>query len=197
MLDPRAEKLARRGFKYLNRFMLLMWRLGWGKMINAMPDSMGRIMVITHTGRKSGLKRRTPVNYAVVEGELYCTAGFGVVSDWYKNIQKTPQVEVWLPEGRWAGEAEDVSAAPNRLPLMRQVLIGSGFVAPAMGVQPRAMGDESLDKVTQPYRLIHIKRTSPLSGEGGPGDLAWLNWVLGGLTLTVLLLGRLSKGRHS
>jgi len=33
--------------------------------------------VITHTGRKTGRKRRTPVNYAVVRDDVYCTAGFG------------------------------------------------------------------------------------------------------------------------
>ena len=66
-------------------------------------DLSGQIMVLTHTGRKSGLRRRTPVNYALVDGEVYCTAGFGQISDWYRNILANPQVEVWLPDGWWAG----------------------------------------------------------------------------------------------
>ena len=29
-VDPRVEEQLRQGFKYFNRFMLLMWRLGLG-----------------------------------------------------------------------------------------------------------------------------------------------------------------------
>ena len=87
-LDPQLEKQLRHfWFKYLNKFMLLMWRLGLGWMMNMWPDVFGQIMVIINTGWKTGLRRRTPVNYAIVNGELYCTAGFGQVAHWYRNIQ--------------------------------------------------------------------------------------------------------------
>ena len=86
-----------------------MWRLGMGEMINAWPKGLGRIMVITHTGRKSGLKHQTPVNYAMVDGELYCTAAFGEGSDWYHNVKAHPDVEIWLPDSWWEGVAEEVT----------------------------------------------------------------------------------------
>ncbi len=89
-LTPEVEERLRTGFKVLNKFMLLMWRLGLGWMLNIWPAGFGRIMVITHTGRKSGLRRRTPLNYAEVDGEIYCTAGFGHISDWYRNIMADP-----------------------------------------------------------------------------------------------------------
>ena len=84
------------GFKQLNRFMVAAWRLGLGGMINGCPKVMGRIMVLTTVGRKSGLFRRTPVNYAILDDEVYCTAGFGATTDWYRNVQADPQVEIWL-----------------------------------------------------------------------------------------------------
>src|SRR4029450_1428057 len=158
-------------FKYFNRFMLLMWRLGLGPSMSAYPDVGGRIMVIAHTGRKSGAVRRSPVNYAVVDDELYCTAGFGKGTDWYRNIVAHPNVEVWMPDGWWSGVAEDVTDDPRRLPLLRQVLIGSGVVAPAFGIDPKTMRDDALDAVTKEYRLIHIRRTAACTGPGGPGDL--------------------------
>ena len=68
--DPQFEEKLRQGFKYLNKFMLLLWRLGLGNLLNAWPDVGGRIMVITHTGRKTGLKRQTPVNYTIIDGEV-------------------------------------------------------------------------------------------------------------------------------
>ena len=183
-LDPQLEKQLRHfWFKYLNKFMLLMWRLGLGWMINAWPDVFGRIMVITNTGWKTGLRRRTPVNYANVFGEIYCTAGFGKVAHWYKNIQANPNVEIWLPDGWWAGVAEDVTDAENRLFLLREVLIASGFAAYAAGINPRTITDEELAETTASYRLIHIKRTEARTGSGGPGELAWV-WPVA----TVLLL---------
>ena len=60
-LSP-AYAALRQAFKYGNKFMLLMWRLGlqrWG-MSN---PYLGYIMGLTHTGRKSGLQRRTPINF--------------------------------------------------------------------------------------------------------------------------------------
>jgi deazaflavin-dependent oxidoreductase (nitroreductase family) len=188
-VESEMETKARQGFKYFNRFMLLMWRLGLGSWVNAWPEVGGRIMVITHIGRKSGHKRRSPVNYALIDGELYCTAGFGKISDWYRNLMVHPNVEVWLPEGWWDGTTEEVTDPGARLLLLRQVLINSGVVAPLMGVRPREMSDEALDAVTRDYRLIHIHRTAPCTGPGGPGDLAWV-WPLSTHVLLALLLLR-------
>jgi deazaflavin-dependent oxidoreductase (nitroreductase family) len=187
-IDSRDEEYLRQGFKTFNRFMLLMWRLGLGWMINYWPKGSGQIMVITHTGRKTGLKRQTPVNYALVDGELYCLSGFGM-SDWYRNILANPEVEVWLPDGWWAGVAEDVSQAGNRIALIRQVLIGSGFAAPLFGVNHTAMNDEELAAATADYRLIHIRRTEARTGPGGPGDLAWI-WPVATMLLVPLMLLR-------
>ena len=76
----RADAILRQGFKYGNKFMLLMWRLGMQRWGMSNPY-LGYIMVLTHTGRKSGRLRRTPVNYADSEGDIYCVAGFGAVAD--------------------------------------------------------------------------------------------------------------------
>jgi deazaflavin-dependent oxidoreductase (nitroreductase family) len=176
-IDPRLEDQLRQGFKYFNRFMLLMWRLGMGPLLNMGPALAGRYMVITHMGRKSGVKRRTPVNYALVDDDVYCVAGFGEASDWYRNIVANPQVEVWLPDGWWAGSAEEVTQPAARLPLLRQVLIGSGFAAYAAGVDPGQMTDEALDAATKEYRLVRIRRVAARTGQDGPGDLAWV-WPL-------------------
>jgi len=181
------EKALQQGFKYLNKFMLGMWRLGLGTWVNAWPEVGGRIMVITHTGRKSGLRRHTPVNYAIVDGELYCTAGFGPTSDWYRNIMADPQVEVWLPDGWWEGAAEDISQHPARTALLREVLIASGFAARAAGIDPRTMNDEEISQATSKYPLIHIRRVAPRTGPGGPGDLAWI-WPLATMILLPIAL---------
>jgi len=190
--DPRTEERLRQGFKQFNRFMMLIWRLGLGPWVNAWPEVGGRIMVITHIGRKTGIKRRTPVNYTIAGGEIYCTAGFGSKSDWYRNIIANPDVEVWLPDGWWAGVAEDVTHTDTRTPLLRQVLIDSGFAARAAGVDPVGTPSEEFEAVTADYRLIRIRRTEARTGSGGPGELAWL-WPLATMILLPLALLRRRK----
>src|SRR6185369_17401066 len=99
----------RKIFHAMNHFMVFMWKIGMGKMINMWPAGFGCIMVIKHRGRKSGKEYLTPVNYAIVDGKIYCTAGFGSISDWYRNMLANPNVELWLPEGKRKAQAEDIS----------------------------------------------------------------------------------------
>ncbi len=188
-----SQEYLRQGFKLFNRFMLLMWRLGLGPYVNFWPAVVGRIMVLAHTGRKSGLVRRTPVNYAVVNGDIYCVAGFGQTSDWYRNVKANPAVEVWLPDGWWAGAVEEVVDPNLRTPLIRQVLIASGFASYAAGLNPNRLSDEALGAATADYCLLRIRRSAARTGRGGPADLAWF-WPLA--TLTLLLFVLLPKQRR-
>ena len=156
-----ASDRWRQIFKRFNRFMLLMWRLGLGRWINAWPAVGGRIMVLGHTGRRSGLRRQTPVNYAQINGEVYCTAGFGPHCDWYRNLLANPEVEVWLPGGRRTGRAEDVSGCEQHLDLLRKVLIASGFAARLAGINPRSISDEDLQQLAAGYRLVRVRLADP------------------------------------
>jgi deazaflavin-dependent oxidoreductase (nitroreductase family) len=183
-----SEERLRRIFKSFNRFMLLLWRLGLGSWGNG-TEFGGSIMVIKHTGRKTGLTRYTPVNYAVVDGDIYCTAGFGSVCDWYSNLMAIPQVEIWLPDGRWAGVADDVSDSKDRGALLRQVIIASGFAGPLFGADPKKLTDADFEKLMDNYRLIRIQRKGAVTGPGGPGDLAWV-WPLSTFILLLLWFRR-------
>jgi deazaflavin-dependent oxidoreductase (nitroreductase family) len=166
MKMPSAQIIERmrQFFKALNVFMLWMWRLGLRKWMNICPPVIGRILVITHIGRKTGLPRHTPLNYTIVEGELYCMAGFGKISDWYRNMM-------------WAGVAEEVTGGDNTLPIIRQLVKDSGVAGLMFGLNAYTMSDEHLAAATKSYRLMRIRRTERLRGRGGPGDLAWL-WLI-------------------
>jgi deazaflavin-dependent oxidoreductase (nitroreductase family) len=194
-MDLEFSRKLQHGFRTFNRWMLLLWRLGLGSFLNMWPEVGGRIMVIKHTGRKSGLTRHTPVNYAVVKDDIYCTAGFGQVSDWYRNICANPKVEVWLPDGWYSGLAEDVSGCQENIGLMRQVLIASGFAARAFGINPKILSDEELARVCADYRLVRIRRTGARTGPGGPGDLAWV-WPVATLFLLLTRPRRRLWGRR-
>ncbi|MDD5371736.1 MAG: nitroreductase family deazaflavin-dependent oxidoreductase [Anaerolineaceae bacterium] len=186
-MDPRTTEQLQQGFKVLNRFMVSLFRLGLGPWVNLWPEVGGRIMVITHTGRRSGIKRYNPVNYTIMNGDVYCVAGFGSISDWYRNLRANPRVEIWLPDGWYAGLAEDVTGCPEHSLLMRQVLIASGFAARVAGINPQTFSDEALVKATADYRLVRIHRTAERTGRDGPGEMAWV-WPLATFLLLPLVL---------
>jgi deazaflavin-dependent oxidoreductase (nitroreductase family) len=186
-----SEDRLRTSFKAFNNFMILLWRLGLGSWGNGTKFG-GSLMVIKHRGRKTGLTRLTPVNYATIDGDIYCTSGFGKAADWYHNIQSNPEVEVWLPDSRWAGVAEDVTDAEDRVEILRRVITASGFAGPLFGANPKKLTDDDFEALMDSYRLIRVQRAEALTGPGGPGDLAWI-WPL----TTFVLLWMLSRRRRT
>lgn len=157
---PGQMQTLRRFFHSMNRFMVFMWKLGLGRMINCWPAGFGRIMVIRHRGRKSGREYLTPVNYAIVENEIYSTAGFGPKTDWYRNLLADPCVELWLPQGKRQARATDVSDSPRRMQLLRAIIIASGFAGPLMGVDQRKLTDARIAEIGKDYRLMHFQLES-------------------------------------
>ncbi len=156
-MDPKTEERMRQAFKSMNRFMIFMWKAHMGRLINIWPAVIGRIMVIKHVGRKSGLERLVPVNYAIVDGGIYCVAAFGARTHWYRNMMDLPDVELWLPNGKFPARAEDASDSPQRLLLIREVLISSGFAAYTFGgINPHKIDDVALNEETEKYRIVHF-----------------------------------------
>ena len=58
---------------------------------------MGHFLLLSHIGRKSGQPRQTVLEVLLHERAkdvYYVMAGWGERSDWVKNIEKTPQVQI-------------------------------------------------------------------------------------------------------
>lgn len=191
-MDPKRLRFLRRAFRSFNRGMVLMWRLGLGRFSGIWPEVFGRLMVVEHTGRRSGAAYLTPLNYTQVGEDIYCVAAFGERTDWYRNILSGVLVAVWLPEGRWVGTMTDVSDHPDRMARMRAVLIDAGFAAHAFGLHPRSMSEQELDETTRNYRLVRIRLASPAPTARGPGDLKWV-WLP--LALSALVLWQRQRQR--
>jgi deazaflavin-dependent oxidoreductase (nitroreductase family) len=189
-ITPETDVKFRKIFRSFNKFMLSLWRLGLGGFGNPTKYG-GAIMVIKHKGRKTGLTRYAPVNFAVIDEDVYCMAGFGEKTHWYQNILVEPEVELWLPDSRWAGIAEEASEAENRVEILRKVLVASGFAGPLFGANPRRMTDEQVEELLETYRLVRIQLAAPVTGPGGPGDLAWV-WPV----VTFVLLGILLRPKR-
>ncbi|NDJ76669.1 MAG: nitroreductase family deazaflavin-dependent oxidoreductase [Chloroflexi bacterium] len=79
--------------KWAYKFPILLWRLGLGRIT-------GRLfLVLTTTGRKSGLPRRTAIEYHTWHGRKYIYSAWGDRAQWYKNILADPLVTVQTSDG--------------------------------------------------------------------------------------------------
>jgi deazaflavin-dependent oxidoreductase (nitroreductase family) len=74
----------------------------------------GVVLLLTTTGRKSGLPRTTPLQFEKVGGDIYIASARGVEADWYKNILANPQVHVQIGSLEYDAIAEPV-ADPGRI----------------------------------------------------------------------------------
>ena len=88
--------------------MRALYRLGLGHFVG------GLILLLTTTGRKSGLARVTPLQYEEIDGAVYVASALGVKADWFRNILANPCVQVRVGSRQFQGMAETVTD-PGRI----------------------------------------------------------------------------------
>jgi len=178
-----ASRVLRRILKFINMFFMVpLFQLGLGSFVG--NPITGYIMVVKTIGRKTGKKRSVPVNYAILDGNIYCMAGFGKGTDWYRNLQSQPNIEIILPCGPLAGVAEDATNSEEATRILRQLLKNSGFAGFFAGFNPFTVSDAELREKTKDFPLVRIRPTGVGNGAGDAGG--WL-WVLS-LVVSVVVL---------
>jgi deazaflavin-dependent oxidoreductase (nitroreductase family) len=175
--------MGRRTFVLFNKlFMVPMFRLGFGPVVGNRLS--GYVMVLRTIGRKSGKIRYSPVNYAIYRGNVYCMAGFGHVSDWYRNIQATREVEALLPGAAIYGRVEVVDDPGERKLILRMILKNAGFAGFFEGFNPFTVSDEELLQKTAGLPLLRIH---PIGLGNGPSDPGGWVRVWSGLSVLALI----------
>jgi deazaflavin-dependent oxidoreductase (nitroreductase family) len=89
------------------RLPILLFRIGLGWLLGE------HFLLLTHTGRRTGLPRQAVlevVRHDPATDTYFVASGWGEKSDWFRNIQKTPEVEIQVGRRRLRAVAE-------RLPL--------------------------------------------------------------------------------
>lgn len=187
---PGAERQAdamRRGFRVLNRAMVPALRSPCGKWAGS-PWG-GYFALLTTTGRRTGLPRTTPLNYAIVDGDVHLLAGFGTRADWYRNLLADPAVTVRLPGRTLAGRAEPVDDPAAAVDAAVRVARNAGLALVLEGLNPLATTDDELRLRLAGRPVVRLRSEAPLlPGPWDPGGWAWLmpHVVLPGAVLAVL-----------
>ncbi len=194
------EEHARTGlrsvFKYTNKFLmvpLLRLGLGW-----AMGSPFGGyIMVLKTTGSKSGKSRYAPVNYTIVEGSVYCIAGWGRACHWFTNLEANPHVELLMPGGALAGMAEEVFDPEETRRVMLRILRNAGFATLFEGINPLTATDEQLMEKVSHAPIVRIRPVGIGNGPFDPGGLGWVLPTAAQLAGALWLARRLWRRRKS
>jgi deazaflavin-dependent oxidoreductase (nitroreductase family) len=69
----------------------------------------GLILLLRHTGRRSGKRYATPLQYERIDDDFYIGAARGQASDWFRNLQADPRVEVSVGRRTFQALAEPVT----------------------------------------------------------------------------------------
>ena len=96
-----SEKTIYHRMKSVNARMAANYKRGFG------PTRM--VLLLTTTGRKSGLPRVTPLQFEEVKGDYYIASARGREADWFKNVLANPNVHVQVREREFDAVAEPVT----------------------------------------------------------------------------------------
>ncbi|MBN2472543.1 MAG: nitroreductase family deazaflavin-dependent oxidoreductase [Anaerolineae bacterium] len=155
--------------RWLFRAPLVLWRLGLG-------DLLGRsLLLITHTGRRSGLPRRTLVEYHVLDSTRYAPVAFGPRAQWYRNISADPLVTVQDAYGTHAMRARRVTDPEELLAIYALIQARNPVM---LGGYLRSLGiPNTAQDVLQARDQVYIVAFEPSDAPTPPSLEADLKWV--------------------
>ena len=107
MTNSIVDRPPSKALRFGLRIPIFLYRIKLGWLLG------GRFLMLTHTGRKSGLPRQTIIEVVKHDKETntyYVVSGWGEKADWYRNIRKTPQVTVQSGRRKFQTTAEFIPA---------------------------------------------------------------------------------------
>lgn len=103
MTNSIVDRPPSKALRFGLRLPIFLYRIKLGWLLG------DRFLMLTHTGRKSGLPRQVVIEVVKHDKEnntYYVVSGWGEKADWYRNIRKTSQVTVQSGRRKFQTEAE-------------------------------------------------------------------------------------------
>jgi deazaflavin-dependent oxidoreductase (nitroreductase family) len=95
------------------------------------------VLLLTTRGRRSGKPRTTAVSFMPIQDGRYVVfSGWGVGSNWYRNVRADPRVRVKVGQREFSATAKVVEDPDQRIQLMRQMAARSSGCGPPKPVRP-------------------------------------------------------------
>lgn len=171
-----ASDRSRTMFRHFNRwFALPIHRAGLSAWLGT--PLTGCQLLLTTTGRKSGLRRDTPLGYLVAEGAAWVLAGYGPTTQWYRNLLAEPGVEVLMP-GRppFGARADEVLDPTVRARIIPPLVRSMGLPGSVIGEITLTASDERILELVRWVPLIRLTPDGPplTAGPDDPGGTGWI-----------------------
>ncbi len=94
------------------------------------------VLLLTTTGRATGLPRTTGVSFLALDDHYVVFSGWGVRSNWYRNLRAHPEVVIQVGRRRLRATARLVDDPARRRELMRLMRDRSARCGPPRFVRP-------------------------------------------------------------
>jgi deazaflavin-dependent oxidoreductase (nitroreductase family) len=94
------------------------------------------VMLLTTRGRRTGLPRTTAVSFMPVDGHYVAFSGWGVGSNWYRNVLAHPEVWITVGRRRLRAVARPVEDPRRRRELMLRMQARSSGCGPPRAIRP-------------------------------------------------------------
>jgi deazaflavin-dependent oxidoreductase (nitroreductase family) len=94
------------------------------------------VMLLTTTGRRSGQPRTGAISFMPVGDHFVVFSGWGVTSNWYRNVRANPEVAIQVGRTRLRATARLVEEPARRRELMRQMQARSSGCGPPGLIRP-------------------------------------------------------------
>jgi deazaflavin-dependent oxidoreductase (nitroreductase family) len=147
-----------------------LYRLGLGPLIAS------HIMILTTRGRKTGLLRHTPIEYARDGDTIYVISAWGERADWYRNLQAHPHATLQIGNWHFAAKARFLTGREE----IEEMLAVYRRANPALDQFAKALVGVDLTNVDDIAKLKAIRFTpSGFPPEAGvPTDLTWVWFIV-------------------
>jgi deazaflavin-dependent oxidoreductase (nitroreductase family) len=192
------SRASRTAFRYANRYAMVPFhRAGLAAWLG--NPLTGWQLLLTTTGRRSGLRRPTPLGYLVADGAVWVLAGYGPSTLWYRNLVANPEVEVLLPARLpFAANATDTLDPAVRARIIPHLVRSMALPGTAIGDLPWRASDERILELTAWVPLVRLAPTDGsalVAGPDDPGGRGW-TWRTIAVTVATALAWRAIRGRR-
>ena len=168
-----------RSFRILNRFYVIpAINAGLGP-LHSNPVT-GSWMLLRTIGRTSGRRREVALGYAILDGGVYCSSGFGPSAQWYRNLLVEPRVDIVLAGRAFAGIAEPVTDPAELDRAWRALIRSLGVLGRVFVCSPDAPST-TLAAKTVNLPLVRIRPVGLAGGPADPGGWLWVTLTAVGL----------------
>ncbi|MFQ3566395.1 MAG: nitroreductase family deazaflavin-dependent oxidoreductase [Aggregatilineales bacterium] len=171
--------------KYIYRTPILLYRLGLGFIVGHL------FMIMTTWGRKSGLPRRTAIEFHEFQGRKYVMVGWER-SDWYQNLQANPLLTIQTAKGiehvraRRLTSDDDLNAAWDAAE-------HSPFIQAAVKLTGANLTRESFLAQRDRFILLTFDPTDEPTPPPLEADLLWVNAFVASVLVGLWLARRRAR----